>query len=64
MTFNPNKCHWARKEAKYMGFTLLEEEIKPDENNAQAILEFPTPRCAKDVCSFLGSASYYRQSVP
>lgn len=63
MTFNPNKCHWARAEAKYLGFTVSEKGITPDADNVQAIVNFPTPRRVRDVRSFLGSASYYRKSV-
>ena len=39
------------------------EEIKMEEEKVKRILEWPTPRCIKDVQKFLGLANYYCQFI-
>ena len=53
----------SRREAKYLGFTVSETGMKPDEDSVKVIVEFPVPKRVRDVRSFLGSASCYRESV-
>ena len=64
LTFNPQKCHFARREVTYLGFNINEEGIKPDPKNVEGIRNFPIPRRVRDVRSFLGSLNYYRKQIP
>ena len=41
----------------YLGFVVLAKGLKMDPEKVRAILEWPTPRSAIEVRSFLGLAS-------
>lgn len=41
-----------------------EKGISPSLNNIKAISEYPFPRNAKEVQSFLGLVSYFRKFIP
>ena len=42
-----------------MGVVIGLEGIKIEEEKVRGILEWPTPKCIKNVQKFLGLASYY-----
>ena len=37
--------------------------MKIEEGKMKGVLEWPTPKCVKDVQKFLGLANYYCQSI-
>jgi len=39
------------------------EGIKMEEEKVKRVLEWPTPKCVKDVQKFLGLANYYCQFI-
>jgi len=39
------------------------EGIKMEEEKVKGVLEWPTPKCVKDVQKFLGLANYYHQFI-
>ena len=46
-----------------MGVVIGPEGIKMEEEKVKGVLEWPTPKCVKDVQKFLGLANYYRQFI-
>ncbi|XP_078797929.1 uncharacterized protein LOC144989406 [Oryzias latipes] len=64
LTLNSEKCEWARKEAKYLGYLLGQGEVRPQVDKVKAILDCQRPRTKKEVRSFLGLAGWYRRFVP
>ena len=38
---------------------IREDGIKMEEEKVKGILDWPTPKCAKDIQKFLGLANYY-----
>ena len=46
-----------------MGVVIGPEGIKMEEVKVKGILEWPTPKCVKDVQKFLGLANYYCQFI-
>ena len=46
-----------------MGVVIGLEEIKMEKEKVKGVLEWPTPKCVKDVQKFLGLANYYRQFI-
>ena len=61
LKLQPDKCEFLRKEVTYLGHTISETGLKPNPEKIKAVSEFPVPKCAKDVKSFLGLVSYYRR---
>ncbi len=43
-----------------MGVVIEPEGIKMEEEKVKDVVEWPTPKCVKDVQKFLGLANYYR----
>jgi len=39
------------------------EGIKMEEEKVKEVLDWPTPKCVKDVQKFLGLANYYHQFI-
>jgi len=59
----PEKCRWKVKEVGFLGVIIGLEGIKMEEEKVKGVLEWPTPKCVKDVQKFLGLANYYCQFI-
>ena len=59
----PEKCRWKVKEVEFLGVVIGLEEIKMEKEKVKGVLEWPTPKCVKDVQKFLGLVNYYRQFI-
>ena len=46
-----------------MGVVIGPEGIKMEKGKVKRVLEWPTPKCVKDVQKFLGLANYYRRFI-
>ena len=64
LKLKPRKCFLAMKEVEYLGFRVSGEGIIADPKKIEAVQNYPTPADVKQVCSFLGLASYYRRFIP
>ena len=61
-----HKCQWcydANKPMEWLGFTMENNLLKPQESKVKAIKEFPIPTSAKQVISFVSTASFYRRFI-
>jgi hypothetical protein len=61
-----HKCHWAYtadKPMDWLGFTMESNLLKPQETKVAAIKNFPVPSSAKQVISFVSTASFYRRFI-
>jgi len=54
------KCKWKVREVGFLGVVIGPERIKMEEEKVKGVLEWPTPKCVKDVQKFLGLVNYYR----
>lgn len=61
---NPKKCHFFRSEIRFLGHKISQKGIEADEGKADCILNWPQPRNAHDVCSFLGLVRYIANFLP
>ena len=59
----PEKCKWKVKEVEFLGVVIGPEGIKMEEGKVKGVLEWPTPKCVKDVQKFLRLANYYRRFI-
>jgi len=55
----PEKCRWKVREVGFLGVVIGPEGIKMEEEKVKGIVEWPTPKCVKDVQKFLGLVNYY-----
>ena len=55
----PEKCRWKVREVGFLGVVIGVEGIKMEKEKVKGVLEWPTPKCVKDVQKFLGLANYY-----
>ena len=59
----PEKCKWKVREVEFLGVVIGPEGIKMEKEKVKGVLEWPTPKCVKDVQKFLGLANYYHQFI-
>ena len=57
------KCRWKVRELGFLRVVIGPEGIKMEEEKVKGVLEWPTPKCVKDVQKFLELANYYRQFI-
>ena len=53
------KCKWKVREVGFLGVVIRPEGIKIEEEKMKGVLDWPTPKCVKDVQKFLGLVNYY-----
>lgn len=63
LTLNKDKCHFCKKELRYLGYVVDEKGLRVDPEKVSAILELPVPRSVKEVRQFCGTASWYRRFI-
>jgi len=59
----PEKCKWKVKEVEFLGVVIGPEGIKMEKEKVKGVLEWPMPKCVKDVQKFLGLANYYHRFI-
>ena len=64
LKLQPDKCEFLRKEVVFLGHKISEHGVEPDTRKVEAITNFPTPKTAKQLKSFLGLVGYYRKFIP
>ena len=61
LKLNPNKCHFAQSEVKYLGHLIGREGIRVDPRKVDAIRNFPKPETKQQMQRFLGILNYLRR---
>ena len=64
LKLKPKKCSLFQKSINYLGRIISTEGVKADPDKIKTVMEWSTPKCPKDVRSFLGFCSYYRDFLP
>ena len=59
----PEKCKWKVQEVGFLEVVIRLEGIKMEKEKIKGVLDWPAPKCVKDVQKFLGLANYYRQFI-
>jgi len=57
------KCKWKVREVGFLRVVIGPEGIKMEKEKVKEVLEWPTPKCVKDIQKFLGLANYYHQFI-
>ena len=66
LKLSAHKCQWAFSSSRtmdWLGFTLADNLLKPQEAKVKSIKEFPRPTTAKQAISFVSLASFYRRFI-
>lgn len=60
------KCSLMQSSARFLGYLIdcKNQTIRPDEKNLSKLRNYTRPKRVKDVRSFLGLCSFYRQWIP
>ena len=53
------KYKWKVREVDFLGVIIGPEGIKMEKEKVKGVLEWPTPKCVKDIQKFLELANYY-----
>jgi len=53
------KCKWKVREVGFLEVVIGPEKIKMKEEKVKEVLNWPTPKCIKDIQKFLRLADYY-----
>ena len=64
LTLKESKCQFGRKKLEYLGHIIGGGELAVPAHRAAAMAEYKQPHTKRQLRSFLGAASYYRQFVP
>ena len=57
------KCKWKVKKIEFLDVVIGPEGIKMEKEKVKGVLEWPMPKCVKDIQKFLGLANYYCQFI-
>ena len=60
---SPGKCVFMRKEVTYLGHVIDKHGIRTDPNKISKIKEWPIPKNAKELKTFISLCGYYRKFV-
>ena len=63
LKLKPSKCVLFKTEIQYLGHLVSADGVNPIPDKIQALKDWPTPHCIRDVRAFFGLASYYRRFV-
>lgn len=64
LTINTDKCKYERERLTFIGHELSAAGLNIDETKTRAVHAFGPPRCARDLRSFLGLATYVSTFIP
>ena len=55
----PEKFKWKVREIGFLKVVIGEDGIKIEKENVKGVLDWPTPKCVKNMQKFLGLVNYY-----
>lgn len=58
-----DKCEFFRKEVQFLGHTVSEDGVRPNQDKIVAIQNWPLPTTEKEIRQFLGLLGYYRRFI-
>ena len=64
LRINLSKCHFAKPQINWLGFTFSKNGVKPIESKTAAIAEIKAPKTLKQLRSFLGSVHHLSKFIP
>ena len=63
LKLKPSKCEFLKREVTYLGYKVSAKGIATDPEKTRAVASWNPPKTLKELRSFIGFASYYRQFI-
>ena len=63
LVLNWEKCHFMVTQGIVLGHIVSKKGIEVDKAKVELISNFPTPKCVRDIRSFLGHSGFYRRFI-
>ena len=63
LTAKPSKCQFGMDQCVYLGHVVGNGQVRPEDNNVEAVQRWPVPTTKKQACAFLGLTGYYRKFI-
>ena len=63
LILNWEKCHFMVTQGIVLGHIVSKNGIEVDKAKVNLISNLPTPKCVRDIRSFLGHAGFYRRFI-
>ena len=63
LVLNWEKCHFMVTKGIVLGHIVSKDGIEVDKAKVELISNLPTPKCVRDIRSFLGHAGFYRRFI-
>ena len=63
LVLNWEKCHFMVTQGIVLGHIVSKNVTKVDKAKVELISNLPTPKCVRDIRSFLGHAGFYRRFI-
>ena len=63
LVLNWEKCHFMVTQGIVLGHIVSKNRIEVDKAKVELISNLPTPKCVRDIRSFLGHAGFYRRFI-
>lgn len=63
LELNLKKCQFMKREIAFLGHIITNGTIRPSAEKTRAVQQFPEPKNAKQVQSFLGLTGYFRKYI-
>ena len=64
LTAKPSKCMVGYDSIECLGYNIVGQTVRPQEDKIQAIRDAPRPSTKRQIKSFLGLAGFYRRFIP
>ena len=63
LKLSPTKCKFALPKVQFLGHTLHQDGVSPNDDKLEAVKSYPTPTTLKQVRAFLGLTGFYRKFI-
>ncbi len=63
LKLKPGKCKFFQKSIRYLGHVISEEGVATDPDKIATVKEWPVPKSASDLHSFVGFVGFYRRFI-
>ncbi|GBL90120.1 Retrovirus-related Pol polyprotein from transposon 297, partial [Araneus ventricosus] len=64
LELNIKKCQFLKREIEFLGHRIKDGKLYASPLKIKTVMNFPEPKCTKDIRSYLGLTGYFRKFIP